>query len=320
MGMTEEMKNLVENILQSKASRDASLSTLKENVSELREETKKFIEDIKNLRAQTSSEFARKLASERERLSKETQSMLQDLSKTREENSKALKDDLQKSLINLHSEVQAMLNNSRKLRNDMRAVLKEEFQEANSKRLQEVKELKDTTQALMQKFRDSLEEMSKTLRRSLNESSSERRASVQQMLEEIREELSKVRAELAGAAAAWREVYESKKKEVVEGVVLEDIGKRVPEEIVETDELSAKEAVVSEEEVSLETYEKGSTVEEEVDLKLKMLEIIKDHPEGISLSDIADMLGVAYVVLGRDVKSLLDEGRIRREGKFYFPV
>jgi len=60
--------------------------------------------------------------------------------------------------------------------------------------------------------------------------------------------------------------------------------------------------------------------EETIDLEAKMLAAVNEHPEGMTLADVADSLGVAPVVLGRAVKSLVDKAEIRKEEKLYFPV
>jgi len=54
--------------------------------------------------------------------------------------------------------------------------------------------------------------------------------------------------------------------------------------------------------------------------EIKMLAAIDEHPEGMTLAGIADSLGVAPIVLGRAVKSLMDKGEIRKEEKLYFPA
>jgi len=66
---------------------------------------------------------------------------------------------------------------------------------------------------------------------------------------------------------------------------------------------------------------KAAPVEEETpDLEAKMLAAISEHPKGTTLARIADRLGVATIVLGRAIKSLLDKGEIRKEEKLYFPA
>jgi predicted nucleic acid-binding Zn ribbon protein len=56
-------------------------------------------------------------------------------------------------------------------------------------------------------------------------------------------------------------------------------------------------------------------------LETKMLSTIVEYPAGgINLKDIAGILGVAPVVLGKASTSLIKRGKIRRQNKVYFPA
>ena len=57
-----------------------------------------------------------------------------------------------------------------------------------------------------------------------------------------------------------------------------------------------------------------SGVEEEI------LTLIKRHPEGIKLTDIEKVTGAARIKIGNITRVLVDEGRIRKEGLFYYPI
>lgn len=72
----------------------------------------------------------------------------------------------------------------------------------------------------------------------------------------------------------------------------------------------------------VETGEEKGIVAEEVapDLEAKLLAAIAERPNGITLTEIAESLGVVPIVLGRASKSLLDKGKVRKEDKSYFPV
>ena len=67
--------------------------------------------------------------------------------------------------------------------------------------------------------------------------------------------------------------------------------------------------------------EKAAPVEEETpDLETKLLAAITEHPEGITLTEVAESLGVAPIVFGRAARKLVNEGRVRKEDKTYFPA
>lgn len=55
-------------------------------------------------------------------------------------------------------------------------------------------------------------------------------------------------------------------------------------------------------------------------IEAKLLAVIKEHPEGITLAEAAESLGVVPVVLGRVVRRLQKRSEIRRANRFYFPT
>jgi hypothetical protein len=56
------------------------------------------------------------------------------------------------------------------------------------------------------------------------------------------------------------------------------------------------------------------------DVEAKLLAAVNEHPKGITLTEVADNLGIAPIVLGRASKSLLDKKLIRKKHKFYVPA
>jgi hypothetical protein len=56
------------------------------------------------------------------------------------------------------------------------------------------------------------------------------------------------------------------------------------------------------------------------DLKEKLLSIVNQHIGGITLSEAAETLGLATIALGKAAKALLEQGKIRKEEKIYFPI
>jgi len=61
-------------------------------------------------------------------------------------------------------------------------------------------------------------------------------------------------------------------------------------------------------------------VRPEISLEDRILEFIKRHPEGVKVGDMEEALGVPRQRLGKIAKSLLDEGRVRKEENLYFPL
>jgi hypothetical protein len=56
------------------------------------------------------------------------------------------------------------------------------------------------------------------------------------------------------------------------------------------------------------------------DVEAKLLAAVNEHPKGITLTEVADKLGIAPIVLGRASKSLLDKKLIRKKHKSYVPA
>ena len=56
------------------------------------------------------------------------------------------------------------------------------------------------------------------------------------------------------------------------------------------------------------------------DKEEKILSIVNDNPEGISLPEIAYVMEVAYITITRDIKKLMTDGLIKKEDYLYFPA
>jgi hypothetical protein len=56
------------------------------------------------------------------------------------------------------------------------------------------------------------------------------------------------------------------------------------------------------------------------ELAAKVLGAVNNHPGGATMAGIAAGLGVAPVVIGKTLSSLVAGGRIRKEGRDYFPA
>jgi len=72
------------------------------------------------------------------------------------------------------------------------------------------------------------------------------------------------------------------------------------------------------EEVIEETKE--DKVVPEIELEEEVLEFIERHPEGVKVGDMEEFLGVQKMRLGKVAKELLEKGKVRKEGKTYFPL
>ena len=59
---------------------------------------------------------------------------------------------------------------------------------------------------------------------------------------------------------------------------------------------------------------------EAAELKERVLGLIEAHPEGVTLPEIGEALGLSWRGLTSYVRRLIDEGKVRKEGREYFPV
>ncbi|MDI6839630.1 MAG: hypothetical protein QMD71_02045 [bacterium] len=58
-------------------------------------------------------------------------------------------------------------------------------------------------------------------------------------------------------------------------------------------------------------------VPEAVGIEDRILDVVKNRP-GITLKEIGDALGLHFVRIAADTKSLVESGKLRKEGKLYY--
>jgi len=143
--------------------------------------------------------------------------------------------------------------------------------------------------------------------------------------------LNNFKKEREEAAAAWKDLLATMsstrggiasekvaapQKEVV--IAEKPKLKKWPPKIEEVKPEEAK-AVIEEAKAVIE-----ETKKEEVpglsDKEKKILSIINDNPKGITLREIADIMGVAFVTITRDIKKLLAEDLTKKKENRYLPV
>lgn len=135
----------------------------------------------------------------------------------------------------------------------------------------------------------SRRETGKKLRKDLAGGKADRTSAVKEMRGDFRNSQAAVRGAVGEARAAWQELGRGKpaKKSALKvaapGAVMAEAGEVVP-------------------------------AEESPDLEAKLLAAITEHPQGITLTEVAEGLGVVPVVLGRASRKLLDK-RQNPQGK-----
>jgi len=243
-------------------------------------------------------------------LKKEANEMLGSFKASHNKMGAQLRRELADDKAEMGTEVKAMQSGFQSSRKEMSSVLKKDLAEHTQAVRGEVARLR-------QEMGASHQDMSAKLRKNLAQGAAARKSEVHVMLNDfqrahnqmgtqLRKELAdndrgiksevvgmrqETKADLREARTAWQELTRGVKKATV---------KATPE---------AVKAEVT----------KAAPVEEETpDLEAKLLAAIREHPEGITLTEVAKSLGVASIVFGRAARKLVDEGRVRKEDKAYF--
>jgi len=195
--------------------------------------------------------------------------------------------------------------------------------ESESTRLSEFKEMLSAIQTrqrgreeevaeILNKFAQEMKELAAKLKEFLSDSEGTRLEEFKSMLsaiksrqrareEEIAELLSEYQKDIKEARAHWRNLAKI--------MAAKRTGKRVP--ITE---------VPKEAEVPKRVEEAAERAFTEGELKVKAQALIEESPKGISLRQLGSKLRVAYIRLAKPIKELLDEGKVVRKDRLYFPV
>jgi hypothetical protein len=201
--------------------------------------------------------------------------------------------------------------------------LKEEFAEGTALRRAEIVRLQEETI-------NFLTDSHALLKASLAEAKAERLLGLQEMRDEVNrlrkefaDEREVLRVYIRDAAAAWQGPRAAEETPVSGDSVPAEIAAPIFPEEVRPEKISAEAR--QEEPVRVGAAEEKEPVDEVSswggeDIRTKILAVVGANPGGVTLTEVAEKLGMATVALGRTSRDLSDEGKIRREGKHYFPV
>jgi len=243
-------------------------------------------------------------------LKEEANEMLDSFEASHKKMGAQLRRELTDDKAKMGAEVKAMRSGFQSSHKEMSSALKKDLAEYTQGVRGEVARLR-------QEMGASHQDMSAKLRENLAQGAAARKSEVHVMLNDfqrahnqmgtqLRKELAdydhgiksevsgmrqETKADLGEARAAWQELTRGVKKATV---------KATPEA------------------VKAEVAEAAPVEEETPDLEAKLLAAITEHPEGITLTEVAKSLGVVPIVFGRAARKLVDEGRVRKEDKAYF--
>ena len=244
--------------------------------------------------------------------------------------------NIQKFVSDIDKEVSAMIERFQKEHKVMADELRENLEKGEADRLktfndmmgnihQDINQIETYVANKLKEFSDAHVGMSEELKKMLanyvadmvkatkklmgdiQKRQKERTAEVADLNVEVADLLETFKTEREKMAANWQALTAkmAKRRGIMPKVEAEVKVRPVEEAIEEAvEEVEAEEAPP---EISLS-------------LEDRVLEFIERHPEGIRVGDMEEPLGVARMRLGVIAKTLLKEGKVRKEEKMYFPL
>jgi len=230
----------------------------------------------------------------------DAQKLIEDFRTSRKGIVEQLRKDLSAGRDERKAEVIEVLKGSQQIIKDFRgsrkalgSELRNELSQCMLNTVSEVRELKTDAQDLLNEFQNSREQARAKLREDLSKARADTQSEVRRMKTDFQRCQAEFKADLKKARAAWQGLGKSAEVE------------SPPNEGA---------AGIAEEQAA------GVPEEEVPELEGKLLAAVEEHPDGITLAEVAEILDVATVVLGRASRNLLDKGHIRKEGTNYFPA
>jgi uncharacterized protein YicC (UPF0701 family) len=300
MGIALSMRDLAQNIASEHEDRTKAVLEIREEAERVTGDAQDLIKGFQTSRKQTGAQLRKDLAKDKASRKSDVKEMLGDarglikgFQASRRKEGAQLRKELAQGLAEQRSEVNAILGDFRSRRKEASSKLREELAQSHASRKSEVGGLLKSAQDLVTDLGRSRQESGKKLRKDLAGSRADRESAVKEMRSGFHKSQAEVRSDIDEARAAWQELTRGVKKATVKATleaVKADVAKAVP-------------------------VEGGAP-----DLETKLLAAIREHSKGITLTEVAESLGVAPVVFGRAARKLVDEGRVRKEDKIYFPV
>jgi hypothetical protein len=247
--------------------------------------------DIKSTSEQRAEDIT-KIKDGTSSLRKEAADMVQDFQSSRRKGGDQLRKELaqgSKQLIQNEKkrkqEMGKMLNTFKSDRQESGSELRKNLAEGQAKMKSEVKEALTNAKTLINDFQTTRQQMASDLKQELEKSRDERNKDIQSMRTGFRKVQKELKDDLKGASDAWNGMGTNGHKKAFAGKTV-----------------------------------KAEPLETPPNLEERLLTIINQHPAGITLSEVAKELGIVTIVLGKAAKVLLEQGKVRKEDKSYFPV
>ncbi|MFC2071666.1 hypothetical protein ACFLUU_02975 [Chloroflexota bacterium] len=281
MGIAAGMKDIVQDIVSSHESRIRKIGEIREEANEARKESQSLIMGFEAFRQETNQQLRRDLSQGKAKMGAEVRAMRNSFETFHKEMSLAVHQDLAEHTQSVRGHVAKMRQEIGASHQDMSRKLRKDLAQGAAA-------CKSEVNGILNDFQKSHKQTTEQLRKELTNYDRGIKSEVAGIRLETAGMRQETRGDLEEARTAWQ------------GLASTMPEKRSEAEIPQEPEILAEE--------------------ETIDLEAKMLAAVKEHSEGMTLADIADCLGVAPIVLGRAVKSLVDKAEIRKEEKLYFPV
>jgi Fe2+ transport system protein B len=289
MGLVDDSKKLCEDITSSYDSRVKAIEVLVRDVQMTCNNAQKKLGDI---------------STERKRMSQEQKKALSDFATDLNKNV----DAMIKEFHNAHVEMSEKIRkNGEGLRKDL---AKGETDRLNSfksmmgqiqKRIDEIQKRKNEIETYaknkLKEFHDDHTDMSEKLKKNLTDYVEGIISETRNLLTGFESERKRIADDLQRMATNWQNMAAAMaERRGVKAEVKEEIKVKPIKESVEKKVSSGN------------------------DLESKVLKFIEKHPKGVKISDMERLFGVPRVRLGQISNRLLNDGKVRKEEKLYFPL
>lgn len=209
-----------------------------------------------------------------------TTCLIEDFRRFRNTSAQTMEKNLERFVHRMQTEVKDLIDKARASRQEMGRETAKELQETTAATRQRTDEIAAHSRGLMSGFHQARTDMAKQVAMHLVMSTDDRRRNVIRLLEGFRSSQRALRNDLDGAHQLWRT---RRNEAAIPGVLTFDTQK--PEQ------------------------PPGIADEE------RILNIILEHPDGISVSQISEMLGVSTLLVGRVATDFAGNGIIRKDKK-----
>jgi F0F1-type ATP synthase membrane subunit b/b' len=292
MTIDTEMKRLTQDIASSRSERVRRIEEIREEANDIKGDAQCLIMGFEAYRQETNRQLRRNLTRDKAGRKSETRDILK--------------------------EAEYILKGFKAAREDSNARLRDDLSRATTVIRSEVRRLLGQAQKLIKGFGTSRQNLSSQLRKDLDGSRAKSESEVERLLGNAQRLVMNIRTSCKEAAIQLRGDLARSRADVESDVKQMQSDFRKARRDVR---VALKEARVAWQDLAAgKMLSDAQLTEKNPDYIARLLAVVNEHPEGITLGDAADVLGVVPVVLARASKTLVDKGITRKEDRLYFPA